>query len=99
MGVYTLSAKAGELASAEQTIELFESTTEFSFELRRAGRVLVTVISETGEPLEQQVDGSLSGPDSTVSASVEQGAMLVLGPVPEGEYWLNVTSPGLVAVE
>jgi hypothetical protein len=98
-GVYTVSAKAGEFASAELGVELFEANTELTLELRRTGRVMLTVVSETGEPFAQAVDASLSGADSTVTATAEQGAMLVLGPAPEGEYWLNVSSPGLVSVE
>ncbi|MDP1828488.1 MAG: carboxypeptidase-like regulatory domain-containing protein [Archangium sp.] len=97
-GYYTVGVSSDALAAAEQSVELVKPITEVHFELRRGAKLLVTVVSASGEPLEQ-VNGSLSGNDGNASAEAEQGALLILGPVPEGEYALSVTSEGMVAVD
>lgn len=94
-GYYTVGVTAGDLGATDQSAELIEDVTTLEFELRKRARLLVTVITESGEPVELS-DGSLSSPDAYVSASAENGAMLELGPVPEGEYQLNVGSEEMV---
>ncbi len=97
-GYYSVKVSSAEFAAAEQSTELVEPITELTFELRRGSKLLVTVISASGEPLEL-VSGSISGNDSSASADAEQGALLILGPVPEGEYTLSISSEGMVAVD
>lgn len=97
-GYYTVGVSSDALAAAEQSVELLKPITELEFELRRGAKLLVTVVSATGEPLEQ-VSGSLAGNDSSATADSEQGALLILGPVPEGEYTLNLTSEGMVSID
>jgi protocatechuate 3,4-dioxygenase beta subunit len=97
-GYYSVQVASEELAAAEQSAELVAPITELVFELRRGSKLLVTVVSASGEPLES-VSGSLSGNDSNASSEAEQGALLILGPVPEGEYTLSVTSEGMVSID
>jgi hypothetical protein len=78
-------------------VELVDPVTELTFELRRGARVMVTAVSATGEPLEY-VHGSLQGNDGSSSAEAENGALLVIGPVPEGEYTLSVDARDMVTV-
>lgn len=98
VGMLTLSAQAGEFASAEQSVELYEPRTEVDFELRRGATLYVTAVSELGEPLEL-VTGIISGFDSSAMVDAQNGAVLALGPVPEGEYTLHVTSDRRITVE
>lgn len=97
-GYYSVKVSSAEFAAAEQSAELVEPITELIFELRRGSKLLVTVVSASGEPLEL-VSGSLAGNDSSASADAEQGALLILGPVPEGEYSLSLSSEGMVSVD
>lgn len=98
VGMLTVRAQDGEFASAEQGVELFDERTEVDFELRRGAKLFLTVVTELGEPLEHVYAG-LNGVEGVVSAEADQGAVLVLGPMPEGEYSLNVVSEGRVTVE
>ena len=97
-GYYTVAVSSEALAAAEQSVELVKPVTELEFELRKGSRLLVTVVSASGGPLEQ-VNGSLSGSDSNTSADARQGALLILGPVPEGEYVLSISSEGMVQID
>ncbi|MBL8916007.1 MAG: carboxypeptidase regulatory-like domain-containing protein, partial [Archangium sp.] len=94
---YTVTAGSDSLAASEQSVELIDPVTELTFELRRGARVLVTAVSTTGEPLEY-VHGSLQGNDGNASAEAENGALLIIGPVPEGEYTLSVDAREMVTV-
>lgn len=97
-GYYAVSVSSEALAAAEQSAELVELVTELDFELRKGAKLMLTVVSTSGEPLEQ-VSASLASNDTNANADAEQGALLILGPVPEGEYELSVTSEGMVAVD
>lgn len=92
-----VNVTAEGLAAAEQMVDLAQPVTEVTFELRRGAKVLVTVITEDGDPVEE-VSGSLQGSDVDVRGEAEKGALLVLGPVPEGEYTLSVNTAGMVPV-
>ncbi|MDP2272175.1 MAG: hypothetical protein Q8K32_15670 [Archangium sp.] len=95
---YSVMVSTDELVAAEQSAELVEPVTELVFELRGGAKLLVTVVSSTGEPLEQ-VNGSLSSSETNTSNDASEGALLILGPVPEGEYTLELTSEGMVGIE
>jgi hypothetical protein len=94
---YTVAVASDALAAASQSVELLEPETQLDFQLRKGAKLLVTVLSPTGDPLEV-VSGSISGIDGDASADAEQGALLILGPVPEGEYTLSLSSDGMVPV-
>ncbi len=97
-GYYEVRVSSNELVAAEQGAELMEPVTDLVFELRRSAKLLVTVVSSTGEPL-KQVSGSLSSNDTDASNDANEGALLMLGPVPEGEYTFNLSSEGMVGIE
>lgn len=94
---YLLSAQAGALVSAEQGADLESVETELRFELRPSSKLMVTVLSSSGEPVET-VTGQLSGEGFSVSKTVENGAMLIFGPIVEGEADLYVSAEGKVDV-
>lgn len=94
---YTVTVGSEALAASEQSVELIDAVTELTFELRRGARVLVTAVSATGEPLEY-VHGSLQGNDGNAAADAENGALLIIGPVPEGEYTLSIDARDMVTV-
>ncbi len=95
---YAVKVGSEELVAAEQGAELVEPITELVFELRRGAKLVVTVVSSSGEPL-GSVNGFLSSSDTNASNDANDGALLILGPVPEGEYTLNLTSEGMVGIE
>lgn len=97
-GSYLVAVKSDSLAAAEQDVELTLLVTELEFELRKGSKLLLTVVNASGEPLED-VSGSISGNDGNANADAQQGALLILGPVPEGEYTLSVTSEGMVSID
>ncbi len=97
-GYYSVTVSSGDLVAAEQGTELGEPVTELVFELRRGAKLLVTVVTAMGEPL-AAVNGSLSSNDTNASSDATDGALLVLGPVPEGEYLFGLASEGMVTIE
>ncbi len=97
-GYYSVTVSSDALAAAEQSAELAQPVTELVFELRRGAKLMVSVVGASGEPIEM-VSGSLSGNDSNSNADAENGALLILGPVPEGEYTLTIASEGMVTIE
>ncbi len=96
-GFHTVGAGNDQLSGAPRSVELSQLVTEIDFELRRGAKLLVTVVTPEGDPL-AQVNGALSGIDVDLNAEASDGALLILGPVPEGEYTLSVTAPGMVTV-
>jgi protocatechuate 3,4-dioxygenase beta subunit len=96
-GTLRLSASTAQLASAEVVVELLQPETEVRLELLAGAKLFVTVVTEAGEPL-AAVSADLLGvaQASNASASAEQGAPLVFGPLPEGEYRLTVFAEGFV---
>lgn len=96
-GTLRLTASTAQLASAEVVVELLQPETEVRLELLAGAKLFVTVATESGEPLES-VSADLLGvaQASNASASAEQGAPLIFGPLPEGEYRLTVSAEGFV---
>lgn len=96
-GTLRLSASTAQFTSAEVVVELLQPETEARLELLAGAKLFVTVVTEAGEPLES-VSADLVGQAqaSNASASAEQGAPLVFGPLPEGEYRLTVFAEGFV---
>lgn len=65
-----------------------------SLQVRRSGRLLLTVIDSMGNPV-PNVAATLTSPSSTVSAEAyEEGQRLELGPMAEGPAVVRVTAPG-----
>ncbi|MER2564073.1 MAG: carboxypeptidase-like regulatory domain-containing protein [Myxococcaceae bacterium] len=65
-----------------------------SLQVRRSGRLLLTVIDSMGNPV-PSVSATLTSPSNTVSAEAyEEGQRLELGPMAEGPAVVRVTAPG-----
>lgn len=89
-----LSAEGQGLSSPTMTVELSKDETEVTFELRRGGRLMVTVMTQDGEPLD--VSGELSGVDFSANAEGKDGSLVIFTSVPEGEYELSLDAPDCV---
>ncbi|MDP1919250.1 MAG: carboxypeptidase-like regulatory domain-containing protein [Myxococcales bacterium] len=65
-----------------------------ALQVKRAGRLLVTVVSTDGMPV-PEASATLTAPTNVVTAeSTEEGQRLELGPIGEGPAVLRVTAPG-----
>ncbi|MDP3234195.1 MAG: carboxypeptidase-like regulatory domain-containing protein [Myxococcales bacterium] len=65
-----------------------------SLQVKRSGRLLVTVVSSDGLPV-PLASATLTAPSDVVTAeSAEEGQRLELGPIGEGPAVLRVTAPG-----
>ncbi|MBM4779363.1 MAG: carboxypeptidase regulatory-like domain-containing protein [Archangiaceae bacterium] len=65
-----------------------------SLQVRRSGRLLLTVIDSMGNPV-PNVSATLTSPSTTVSAEAyEEGQRLELGPMAEGPAVVRVTAAG-----
>lgn len=94
---FMLTAAAGALVSEERGSDLEALETELVFELRPASKLMLTVLSSSGDPIET-VNGQLSGDGFNVSKTAENGAMLIFGPVVEGEADLYLSADGKVDI-
>lgn len=94
-GFFTIDVATDDFAAPTQMVELVEPVTELEFQLRKSAKLVVTVLTSAGDPVEL-VSGSLSGEGANVDATAEHGALLLLGPVPEGEYTFTASADGMV---
>ncbi|MGV3621649.1 MAG: carboxypeptidase regulatory-like domain-containing protein, partial [Archangium sp.] len=94
---YSVTAQSGSLVSEERGADLNQLETEIVFELRQSAKLLVTVLSSSGDPIET-VNGQLSGDGFDVSKTAENGALLIFGPVVEGDADLFISAEGHVDV-
>ncbi|RKH11502.1 carboxypeptidase regulatory-like domain-containing protein [Corallococcus sp. CA047B] len=90
-----VTAEAPGFGSAPQTLTLSKRVTQVTLELEAAGRLLVTVVDEEGQPvpnpqlLLRTVAGDLIRRDA-----VPTGALAELGPLAPGEYVLEGQAEG-----
>lgn len=83
----------GFLGSAEGQLEE-AGRLVLPLQVKRAGRLLVTVVSTDGMPV-PMASATLTAPSTTTSAeSAEEGQRLELGPIGEGPAVLRVSAPG-----
>lgn len=83
----------GFLGSGEGLLEE-GARLSLSLQVRRSGRLLLTVIDPMGNPV-PNVSATLTSPSTTVSAEAsEEGQRLELGPMAEGPAVVRVTAPG-----
>lgn len=86
-------AEPGFLGSADGQLEE-GARLVLALQVKRAGRLLVTVVSTDGMPV-PEASATLTAPSNVVSAeSTEEGQRLELGPIGEGPAVLRVTAPG-----
>ena len=85
--------EVGFLGSAEGQLEE-GGRLVLPLQVKRAGRLLVTVVSTDGMPV-PLASATLISPSTTTSAeSAEEGQRLELGPIGEGPAVLRVSAPG-----
>ncbi|MFZ5443206.1 MAG: carboxypeptidase regulatory-like domain-containing protein [Myxococcota bacterium] len=95
---YVVNVATDDYSAPAQVTELVEPVVELEFQLRKSAKLVVSLLTSAGDPIEAPVIGSLMGEGANVDATAEHGALLVLGPVAEGEYTLTVTSEGMVPI-
>ncbi len=91
----TLSVSTATLVGHVSVVELPKPENDVTVELRAAGRLLLTVVDEQGLPV-KNASASLESVEASANADDPgEGALLTLGPLPEGEYTLMVTAEGM----
>ncbi|RKH99526.1 carboxypeptidase regulatory-like domain-containing protein [Corallococcus sp. AB038B] len=95
-----VTAEAPGFGSAPQTLTLSQRVTQVTLVLEAAGRLLVTIVDEEGQPvpnpqlLLRTVAGDLIRRDA-----VPTGALAELGPLAPGEYVLEGQAEGFTAAQ
>jgi hypothetical protein len=95
-----ITAESGSLGSAPRTVTLQERVTQVTLELEEAGKLLVTVVDDAGQPVPQP-EVTLR----TVTGEVVRrekgatGALLELGPLGVGDYVVQGHAEGFQDVE
>jgi protocatechuate 3,4-dioxygenase beta subunit len=90
-----VTAEAPGLAAAPRTLTLDARVTRVTLELEVAGRLLVTVVDEAGEPVpEPELLLRTPGGDLIRRERVATGAMVELGPLAAGDYVLHGQAEG-----
>lgn len=93
-----VTATLGGLTSPKKIVSLDQEVTELDLELRSGARLLLTVLDEGGQPIDSSIMLN-SDDDSLQTQSTEKGEVVVMGPVAEGSYTLNVNKTGYRLVE
>ncbi|SES72224.1 carboxypeptidase regulatory-like domain-containing protein [Stigmatella erecta] len=95
-----VTAEAGSLGSAPRIITLGELVTQVTLELEEAGRLLVTVVDEAGEPVPQpEVTLRTNKGEVIRQEKAQTGALVELGPLGVGDYTLVGHAEGFRDVE
>jgi Carboxypeptidase regulatory-like domain len=94
-GELVVHGVAGALASAPQRVTLVGPVTRLSLQLERAGRVLLTVVDEAGQPVPEPTVELLTRTGQPVAKKrLKTGELGVLGPVAQGEYQVRAIAEG-----
>lgn len=90
---YSVVARSGSLISAPTSVEAHEGNAEITLDLEQAGRLMVTIIDEQGEPALNVI--ATVQRDSTTIANLStgpKGDLLVIGPLPLGTYVVSLSA-------
>jgi protocatechuate 3,4-dioxygenase beta subunit len=95
-----VTAESGSLGSAPRIVNLEERVTLVTVELEEAGRLLVTVVDDAGQPVPHP-EVTLRAPTGEVIHRVKAGtgALVELGPLGVGDYLLHGHAEGFRDVE
>ncbi len=93
-------AEAGNLGSAPRILTLEKRFTQVRLELEEAGRLLITVVDEQGQPVPEP-ELTLRTPNGEVirQEKAATGALVMLGPLGVGDYLLHARAEGFRDVE
>ncbi|HLL04500.1 MAG TPA: carboxypeptidase-like regulatory domain-containing protein [Myxococcaceae bacterium] len=95
-----ITAEAGNLGSAPRILTLEERLTQVTLELEEAGRLLVTVVDEAGQPVPQpQLMLRTPKGEMIRQEKAATGALVELGPIGVGDYVLYGQAEGFQDVE
>jgi hypothetical protein len=95
-----LSAEAGSLGSAPRILTLEDRVTQVTLELEEAGRLLVTVVDDAGQPVPQpEVTLRTSKGEVIRKEKASTGALVELGPLGVGDYMVSGHAEGFKDVE
>jgi protocatechuate 3,4-dioxygenase beta subunit len=95
-----VTAESGSLGSAPRIVSLEERVTLVTVELEEAGKLLVTVVDDTGQPVPQP-EVTLRTPTGEVirREKAGTGALVELGPLGVGDYLVHAHAEGFRDVE
>ena len=95
-----ITAESGSLGSAPRTITLQERVTQVTMELEEAGKLLVTVVDEAGQPVPQPEVTLRSVTGEVIHRQKgSTGALVELGPMGVGDYVVHGHAEGYQDVE
>ncbi|MDY7232513.1 carboxypeptidase regulatory-like domain-containing protein [Hyalangium rubrum] len=95
-----VTAEAGALGSAPRILTLEERVTQVTLELEEAGRLLVTVVDDAGQPVPQpELILRTSKGEVIRQEKASTGALVELGPLGVGDYMLLGRAEGFREVE
>lgn len=95
-----VTAEAGNLGSAPRILTLEERLTQVTLELEEAGRLLVTVVDEAGQPVPQPELMLRTAKGEVIrQQKAATGELVELGPLGVGDYVLQGHAEGFRDVE
>ncbi|WP_224242736.1 carboxypeptidase regulatory-like domain-containing protein [Hyalangium gracile] len=95
-----ITAEAGNLGSAPRILTLKERVTQVTVELEEAGRLLVTVVDDAGQPVPQPELTLRTAKGEVIRKErVATGALAELGPLGVGDYMLSGQAEGFRDVD
>ncbi|HYH99937.1 carboxypeptidase-like regulatory domain-containing protein [Hyalangium sp.] len=95
-----ITAESGSLGSAPRTITLEERLTLVTVELEEAGKLLVTVVDDAGQPVPQpEVTLRTAMGEVVHKVKASTGALVELGPLGVGDYVVQGQAEGFRDVE
>jgi hypothetical protein len=93
-----VTAVAGALSSAPQSVTLDSAVTRINLELEDGGRIAVTVIDEADQPVPDPDVELLSPAGDVVSKrKAKTGDLVSFGPIGQGDYVLRASAAGFVS--
>ncbi len=95
-----ISAEAGSLGSAPRILTLEDKLTQVTLELEEAGRLLVTVVDDAGQPVPQpEVTLRTAKGEVIRKVKASTGALVEFGPLGVGDYMLFGRAEGFKDVD
>ncbi len=97
-----VSATAGAESAPAERVVLQDAVTKVTLQLEPAGRVAVTVLDEEGGPVpdpELSLYRIAQGAEHRVKRKARTGELVMLGPVPAGDYLLEGRAEGFRTVQ
>lgn len=94
-----VTATAGALSSAPQTVSLEALLTRINLELEDGGKIAVTVIDEGDQPVPEAEVELLTptGEPIAKKKAARTGDLLTFGPIGQGDYSVRANAPGFVS--